>query len=310
MRSGHASKGTVGVQVGGGLGNQLFGLVAGLWASHELNCRLEVDVSAARPQNLARGEVGHFAERDLELDSFPLPLAGDGSAVQLVEHPFRPPFRGEMRLRRSASRLRLPSREYWPTPWKVDERILDVAKGRLLRGNFHTWGYWRRFRELGGALDPIPLQATAWFHDMSDSLGEANPVALHIRLGDYTRVLPHLVSPLSFIEEALVEIERLIGNRPVWLFSDAPEAALDLVGDLRVKFDIKPLTPPIGSRAVESLYLMSRSSGIVCSASSFSIWAAQLAASERPVVLPQSAVEAFSQDGLHRDWIVLPSDGR
>ena len=297
------------VQVGGGLGNQLFGLVAGLWASRELSSGLEVDVSAARPQNLARGEVGHFAERDLELDSFPLPIAGDGSAVRLVEHPFRPPFRGEMRLRRGASRLRLTSREYWPTPWKVDERILDVANGRLLRGNFHTWGYWRRYRDLGGALDPTPIAPTSWFQAMSASLAADTPVALHVRLGDYTRVLPHLVSPLSFIEEALTEMERLLGDSPVWLFSDDPDLALDLITDLGTRYDIRAVTPPTGSRAVESLYLMSRSAGIVCSASSFSIWAAQFAAPDRPVVLPQSAAEAFSEDGFHRDWILLPSDG-
>jgi len=301
--------GSLTVQVGGGIGNQLFGLVAGLWASRELKCGLEVDVSAARPQNLARAEVGHFAERDLELDSFPLPSAGDGSPVHLVERSFRPPFRGEMRLRRTASRLRLPSREYWPTPWTVDERILAVAQGRLLRGNFHTWGYWRRFCDLGGELAPDPLNPTEWFVEMSVLLEAAKPLALHVRLGDYTRVLPQLVSPLSFIEEALAEMEPLVGERPVWLFSDDPEAALALVGTLRMRYDINALAPPLGSRAVESLSLMSRAAGIICAASSFSIWAAQFAPPGKPVILPQSAVSAFTQDGFRRDWIVLPSDG-
>ena len=304
------SRRTVAVQVGGGLGNQLFGLVAGLWASHELECGLEVDVSAARPHNLARAEVGHFAERDLELDSFSLPNAGDGSLVHLVERSFRPPFRGEMRLRRTASRLRLPSREYWPTPWTVDERILNVAHGRLLRGNFHTWGYWRRYREHGGELAPTPDDPTGWFREMSTLLDAGSPIALHVRLGDYTRVLPQLVSTLSFIEEALAEMEHLVGDRPVWLFSDDPEEALGLVGKLRTRYDINALAPPVGSRAVESLSLMSRAAGIVCAASSFSIWAAQFAAPATPIILPQSAVSTFSQDGFHRDWLVLPSDGR
>lgn len=298
------------VQVGGGLGNQLFGLVAGLWASHELSCGLDVDVSAARPQNLARGEVGHFAERDVELDSFHLPTAGDGSAINLVERPFRPPFRGEMRLRRAASRLRFPSREYWPTPWVVDHRILAVAKGRLLRGNFHTWGYWQRFRDLGGFIDLTPLQPTEWFHEMEVLLDEEKPVALHVRLGDYVKVLPQLVSSLDFIEDAVGEVFQLVGERPIWLFSDDPQAARHMVGSLRERHRIRAITPPLASRAVESLVLMSQASGIVCSASSFSIWASQFADALTPIVLPHSAEATFGRDGFHPSWIVLPSDGK
>jgi len=298
----------IAVQVGGGLGNQLFGLAAGLWASHEIGCRLEVDVSAARPHNLARAEVGHFAEREVELDSFTLPAAGDGSAPRLVERPFRPPFRGEMRVRRAVSRLGIRSKEYWPTPWQVDERILDVGQGRLLRGNFHTWGYWSRYRLGGGTLDLRPTRPSQWFGEALSMLEDESPIGLHLRLGDYTKVLPHLVSTRGFLSDAIRTVEESIGKRDIWLFSDDPPTASEMVASVAAGRSIRVLEPPPESRAVESLCLLSQASAVICSASSFSIWAAQLADTEA-VVVPDSAGHTFGLYGFNPKWTILGADG-
>lgn len=299
----------VAVQVGGGLGNQLFGLTAGLWASYSLRCGLEVDVSAARPENLARGEVGQFAERDVELDSFTLPLSGKGVPVRIVERPFRPPLRGEMRLRRALSRMRVPSGEYWPTPWRVDDRILQVARSRRLRGNFHTWGYWRRYRALGGTLNLSPLHPTQWFKDSLSVAQDYEPVGLHVRLGDYTRVLPHLVSTRAFISSALRVVKAHIGYREIWLFSDDIESAHELIDGLHSSATVRVLAPPKESRAVESLFLLSNMKAVVCSASSFSIWAAQLSHPGTIVVLPDTAGQSFGTDGFRENWTTLPAGG-
>jgi hypothetical protein len=133
------------------------------------------------------------------------------------------------------------------------------------------------------------------------------PVALHIRLGDYTKVLPHLVSTSAFIQEALGVAAGAIGERAIWLFSDDPPAALELFGSLGRSEAIHVVQPPAESRAVESLYLISRASSIICSASSFSIWSAQIATACRTVIIPAAAQETFGSDGFSPEWIILPN---
>lgn len=297
--------GSVCVEVGGGLGNQLFGLTAGLWASHVLRLGLQVDASPSRPQNLARSERHFFTERNLELDALSLPVSGDGSKVEIVDLPFRPPFKGEMRLRRRWSRLGLPAKDYWPVPWTRDDRLLTVAGHRKLRGNFHSWEYLSALQRAGVRFPLLVHSQSEWLSTMIAQMPPEGAISVHLRLDDYKRVLPQLISSPQFLREAIESAQLHFPEAEVWLFSDEPSEARSIVQAASPRIKPRLIMQPPHVRTGEVMRLLSLSSAIVCSASSFSLWAAHFATESCYVVVPKSGQFLFGVAPLPSRWVVI-----
>jgi hypothetical protein len=113
---------------------------------------------------------------------------------------------------------------------------------------------------------------------------DTEPIIAHIRLGDY---LDHNIGILNekYFENSIVSLKQSLGNREVWIFTNSPEQFRSIYpGISRQKFRV---LGPSGDPA-ESMLLMSKAGGIICSNSTFSFWAAKLSRLETKVIVPRN----------------------
>jgi hypothetical protein len=101
------------------------------------------------------------------------------------------------------------------------------------------------------------------------------PIGLHLRLGDYQN-LENIYGKLTsnYFEKALLEASNKNEKQNLWVFSDEPDKAKDILGR---KFSNSYFLPSHTlSRPLESLILLSKMKRKVLSNSTFSWWAAYL----------------------------------
>jgi hypothetical protein len=106
-----------------------------------------------------------------------------------------------------------------------------------------------------------------------------SPIGVHVRLGDYKN-FPNIYGRFdpNYFERALETMFSLVGERPVWLFSDEPSTLFDIVPKLAVRNQAPAALNQLSG--LETLNVMARMQGLVCSNSTFSWWGAFLA--DRP----------------------------
>lgn len=96
-------------------------------------------------------------------------------------------------------------------------------------------------------------------------------VAVHMRMGDYLDSAPSKILSLRQIEEGLQAIDWTMEDK-IFLFSDSPELASQFLEPLGASVVIA--NPNLSD--VDTLLLMGSADRLVCSASTFSWWAAKL----------------------------------
>ena len=135
-----------------------------------------------------------------------------------------------------------------------------------------------------------PLKPTRWFDSEVQLIKSVQPVALHIRLGDHLRLGATFDG--AYVQRALDWLETQNGPYDVWVFSDQPDLAAELLFSMPYVFRI--VKPPKDSPAQESLALMAMASSLVMAKSTFSYWAATLSSQAGKRVL------------LNKEWLVDP----
>lgn len=127
------------------------------------------------------------------------------------------------------------------------------------------------------------------------------PIVLHFRIGDYREHPGIGVLDTNYFTKAIERIRTGASDRQVWVFSDDPDQALELLQTAGV---VNLLEVPIFSGA-ETLELMRYGSDYIISNSTFSWWAAVLrydldarVLAPKPWFRTQSSPEAIYPD----DW--------
>jgi hypothetical protein len=135
-------------------------------------------------------------------------------------------------------------------------------------------------------------------------------ISVHIRLGDYLNFQEvYGVTSKSYYIDAIRALENALKGNPseVWLFSDDPLAATEMLSS-KLKID-KVINESFGLSEAESIALISESSGIVGSNSTFSWWASYLSKSEKTkVVMPKQYMRGtlMKDTGLYvSEWLYL-----
>ena len=170
---------------------------------------------------------------------------------------------------------------YYESDYKhgFHEDVFDIQDGTEIGGYFQTDKYfskedakkWFVFNE-------------SFFTDVNKKYSQidfSSCTAIHIRLGDYLHpTLQFYVPKKSYFKNAL----KLITNtKNVVVFSDNPELAKKYLNFLIEKAIFVERNQPH-----EDFYLMSKCRNIICSASSFSWWAAYLNKHEdKKVIVPK-----------------------
>lgn len=275
----------------GGLGNQLFIFYAGWMHWKATGQEVRFDISL-----IDRGFTAHGTK----LTSFDLPkeIILENSPIHWSEKYLSNIFR-----RRNAI--------YQQKGSGFDGVIGKEILPKIVSGYFQSWIYHDYFAQ--SPARTLELKSTSrWFKKFLRKMHEEKPISVHVRRGDYKKLVSSygLLDIQYFLDGVnALNLEAGLERRNIWLFSDSPGDLGQLSSELSKSFSVKVVEPPLHVDPAESMILMSKSAGLVISNSSFSWWAAAFSSDETPVVAPATWYQNMQLPELihNPNWIQVPS---
>lgn len=263
------------VRLVGGLGNQLFGYYAGAALAAHHGVELRLDTSWTR-----HGITDHGIEI-LALDLPGTWLPNDSLRAKLTL-PGSAPGRAVAKTFRDIPRLGKPLRIYEAPGVGHDHDLLQQPPGTRLRGYFQSWQTVQYAVNAGYPRRPDLRLPSAWLNDMIHRAAREQPIAVHVRRGDYAKVDEFGLLGPDYYEPAIDTVRDQIIAGPIWLFSDEPDMARQALG--RYSDEAVAITSPDGP-ATEML-AMSYAAANVIANSTYSWWGAWVGEPGRSIVAP------------------------
>lgn len=274
------TKKRVEIELVGGLGNQLFGYFAGAYYAQKFNKHLIIDLT-----QISLGLTNHGSE----LTSFKL-----SNSLELIKSKPSGITRVIKRIFDKLS-IKFTSINYFR--YKLfgvyqskevgfDGFLEKQSKISRLQGYYQTWKYVDHLQEVGVDVSLEVLNPSNWFVKLQIDIKELEPVAIHVRRGDYKN--PNSQAGLlsrTYYKDAIELINSNYKNSDFWIFSDEIEDSKKLLDGLIPK-NSNWICPPAGSNPAESLVLMSLSKVIIIANSSFSWWSAKTGVEKEMVIAP------------------------
>ena len=287
--------------IAGGLGNQMFMLCAGLYFAEKYNREVKFDIS-----DLQRISLLHPG---LNVNS--LGLLKEDKISKKPQHAKNLQIEG-FGARYLAKTRRVLNQIYQRRNIKIQEiGFFDLSlippKTKRVEGYFQSWRY---FSALKGkpilTIDSL-LKPTSWYIKESQIIQDNEFAAFHIRRGDYALSANRSngILSISYFKSIAELLPSEVG---ILVFTDSPEAISVELEELGREFRI--ITPPEESDPVESLFLMKLASHIAISNSTYSWWAATIAAPGTVVYAPTKWFELRDDpiELLPDHWIRVKSD--
>lgn|GEM_PF-1219048 len=290
------------VDLVGGLGNQLFGLIAGIYVAEELNTHLIIhDGFGSEAFNIHGSSVRSFR--------VPLIFQLRGFASRRFRHRISS-ILNLLTSDRSYVRGLLEKVLGVHTSSVIgrDQNISRVRAGMVIRGYFQTHVFADRLRELGKFPELDLREPSNWFLAMSSRLRFEDPIIVHIRRGDYAN--PENTATGQLDPDFFMSAIQTFHNhslRPIWFFSD--DRDLDVTQFNRgFNLSIEVIVEPEGTDPAEVMKMMSEASAIVISNSTFSWWAAYLG-QDKQVVAPSKWFKEMEdpEDLIPPNWLRVES---
>jgi hypothetical protein len=279
------------VALSGGIGNQLFQLFAAHHFSAEAQILIESDSHKPQrdfKQNLVVEELTILSDiNSSNAATFPVFIQRMASLNLRSSLNENKGFARWIRMFSSGILLRtfltFRYKRFFKllAPTTVDELPNFVGAGNLfLNGYFQNWKSvsTSRSKELINviSLNKPEDEIQSWIFRAR----KVSPIILHYRLGDYRDHPGMGVLDPSYFSKAVAEIRAIKPNAEVWMFSDEPRIAFDLLlatGISQIR-EIPEFSPG------ETLELMRYGSAYVISNSTFSWWGAVLKYDESAAV--------------------------
>ena len=282
------------VRLVGGLGNQLFGYYAGAALAAHHGVPLRLDTSWTR-----HGITDHGIEiRQLDL---PGEWLSDDSLRARLFAPGTIPGRAVAKALRDTPALRRRLRIHEAPGIGDDPSLLEQSPGTHLRGYFQSWRIVQCAVHAGFPRRPRLRVQSEWLARIAARGRDLQPIAVHVRRGDYAKVRDFGLLGPAYYEPAIRRLRDAAIPGPIWLFSDEPGIARSALG--KYADEAEPVASPDGP-AVEML-AMSHAAGHVIANSTFSWWGAWMNEPGVPVVAP----EPWFASGTSIDGLIPPSWG-
>jgi hypothetical protein len=252
----------------GGLGNQLFQYGAALQLSTTLGLQIKVDDSLLNPKVAMNDGV---ASRYLELDEFENQISRTTKSGGIASKLRSKLLTVQRLIGDKAPKLLLNFGVF------ANERIDQIEVFRTIHKSVVINSYCSSPAYFPDCQDELAKQISRirnpsqWFQQLSNEVNDISAIGVHVRLGDYKDLGSIYGRPdPDYYAKAVNLITEKIGDRPIWLFSDEPALANEIVGK-HIKIS-RIIDPRASDRAIEHLNLLGKCQGIVCANSSFSWW--------------------------------------
>lgn len=278
----------------GGLGNQLFNVVAALSVAELHGWDVDVDLRNA-------AHAGPDRVHSLEML---LPFRYKRVHVQL-----RPPATvinstaedARMRLALGFPRLRRLTRSFAAANLGNEPDLFNIAPGTRVSGYFQTYAYAKSL-DRDGLRSALSLKSPSlMWQNLENELTDETPIALHVRRGDYAHDDNFGILGPNYYFEAVRHLQRILGRVPIWVFTDDPSGA-----GRDLPFAARIIGPEL--TGAEAMNLMSRAAGLAIANSSLSWWSAWLSLPNTPIVAPSpwfAGVPVDINDLLPQGWTRL-----
>ena len=285
----------------GGLGNQLFGFLAGQYLNKVIGMPVEY-LQAGSPLYFSglRSSMYDLKTPGTELISYK-PLSLIGSKISRRLGGATPSSMGRQG-------FKLLPKTFISSGIGFDEELEHVEPGSYVHGYFQTYKYLRHLEEAGGVFTCELKAESPWYREMKRRMESADPIVMHIRRGDY-RNLSTSIGLLAerYYMEALETLGPVESTRPIWIFSDEAlpinEQFLRTTGR-----DFVWVNQKGAQSAAEVLFLMSQSRYSIISNSTFSWWSAVLGVN-KTVVAPSKwfKLKEDPRDLIPGNWLMAKS---
>ena len=278
------------VKLIGGLGNQLF-----IWATafviwKKRNYVINLDASGCQQWGCDLESLG------IKIDAKPTLVTGvlPGKSSKSYVINFLRACRSEVR------KLRI-GKYFWERGPKFDSTVFSIKPGKVLCGYFQSYKYFLGFEnEIRNALTR-DFKGGEVFTNIVNQLHGSHWLAIHVRRQDYVLLSETFgLTSESYFIGALNYIDNIFPGLKKVVFSDDITEARKLLPECDLYIGKEDLPS-----AVETLILMSKSSAIIGSNSSFSWWAAFL--SEAPDHCKIFPEPWFRDELIDTDDLVPPS---
>jgi hypothetical protein len=268
------------IELVGGLGNQLFGYFAGAYYAQKFNKNLIIDLT-----QVSLGLTNHGSE----LTSFKLSKKHElikfkpGSIAKLSKR-----FFGKLSIKFkfiNYFRYKLLG-VYQSKEVGFDSFLEKQSDISRIQGYYQTWKYVDSLQEVGADVSLEIVNPSNWFLKLQNEINEVEPIAIHVRRGDYKNPNnPVGLLSRTYYKNAIEIVNSKYEKSNFWIFSDDIADSQKLLDGLIPK-NTNWVSPPNGSDPAESLILMSLPKVIIIANSSFSWWAAKTGMEKELVIAP------------------------
>ena len=289
------SKQTIYLRLGGGLGNQIFQYMAGLYVAEIHGAKAVFD--------LAGVEASHH---------------GPKSSITNIAFPNLEPSSGWVRTSWKIKLRVAGNRKFLVNFLKIcrmdklgyeDFTMYSNGSIRLLEGFFITHKYMVSLHEKGMIGELKLRNPSEWFLSMVNETESKKVCAIHIRQGDYLQNWKHYgILSSNYYSRALNHLHLGQQIDEYWIFSDTPETASQIIQSCGID-NYKIIVQPFESNDSESMALMSSCDAIVCANSTFSIVSALFSKASR-IIVPDVLYRSLPNPAelYPSDWIQIESE--
>lgn len=284
------------VRLSGGLGNQLFQVAAGIFFANEFRARFSVD-----NQNLK------FENKHPNSDLNQVEYISRHYQTNFRKNKFALGNRALRKLSRSNNYFAYRNHVITDKNWKDVYSQLQYEELNSLYRYPNIWDLYGYFQDTQFITENTlttlkTLQNTSSAFKKESHLLQAQPFnAIHIRGGDYLTSDIHAQLQGGYYMEGIKHLR--YSKLPLIVFTNDPQHARKLI---RKQANYK-IQDSSGMTALEVMHLMSMSTNLVISNSTFSYWAARFKGPSGVTVAPQNwySKNTFNALEYERHWVVI-----